>query len=211
MAAIYSLPAKYAIVYGRNVSPIPPIWYFYLFISLDFFAILLQGAGGGVASSASNKGKDTQPGTNVIITGLMIQIVSMILFFGVCIHFIYRTCHEYSIMSGPLPYRAINDGFEPRYQYIRNRKCFGPLVYAAGTTCLIIFIRSLFRVVELGLGWDNTLMENEIYFLVLESLMTCIAVIPITIIHPGVAFGSSNITIPFFFNHKRNTEDAGHS
>lgn len=195
MAAIYSLPAKYAIVYGDKTSPIKPMWYSYLFITLDLFAISLQGAGGGMCSAASNKNESTQAGTNVMIGGLVVQVVSMTVFFGFCLHFIYRIRKQSKELRPMFPDVTVNDGFDPKYQHIRNRKFFIPFVYATGITCLFIFIRSIFRCVELGLGWGNRLMAEEVYLLVLETLMIVIAVIPVTIVHPGMALGSGNIVV----------------
>lgn len=204
MAAVYSLPAKYAIVYGDKTSPIKPMWYSYLFISLDLFAISLQGAGGGICSSASNKNESTQAGTNVMIGGLVVQVVSMAVFFGFCAHFIYRVRQRSKELRPLFPDVTVNDGFDPKFQHIRNRKYFIPLVWASGFTCLFIFIRSIFRCVELGLGWGNHLMANEVSLLVLETLMIVLAVIPVTLVHPGLALGSGNIVVRSAKNKNKN-------
>lgn len=195
MAGIYSLPAKYARIYGQKASPMPPMWYSYLFISLDLFAISLQGAGGGMAASASDNGTSTQPGTNVMIAGLVVQVVSMFVFFMFCGHFAYRVHCTRLGNSETHPDPILDDGFDPEFQHIRNRKYFIPHAYAIGITGLFVFIRSVFRVIELGQGWNNNLMIHEKYFLTLETLMMCIAILPLTVIHPGLAFGKQPITV----------------
>lgn len=188
MAGIYSLPAKYGVIYGQKTSPMRPMWYTYIFVTVDIFAILLQGGGGGIAASSNG---NNSLGTNIMIAGLALQVVSMLFFAGLCLHFIHKVCQQkrkYSSTS-----TAIDDGFDPRYQHIRNRKMFIPLVYAIFVSFTLIFIRCVFRTVELGMGWGNTLMDHEIYFLILETLMVFLGVIPITVVHPGMAFSKLRI------------------
>lgn len=195
MAGIYSLPAKFAAIYGPESSPIKPMTYSYVFISLDFLAIVLQGGGGGMAASASNDGSSTQAGTNVMIAGLVLQVISMIIFFSICGFFTSRVMKRKAELVGQYSDPYSEDGFEPRYQHIRNRKYFGWLKWVVGLACLFIFVRSIFRCVELGEGWNKTLMSDETYLLVLEALMMVLAVIPITVIHPGLSFGRNDIKV----------------
>lgn len=195
MAAIYSLPAKYAAVYGRKTSPVPPMAYSYLFITLDLFAIALQGAGAGIAADASNKNKTTQKGTNVALGGMIVQVASMTIFFILCADFIYRVKSKKAKLAVEYNVTIGNDGFEPKYQHIRDRKHFTHLIWAAGITCVFIYIRSIFRAVELGEGWNERLMINEKYFLVLESLMVALCLIPITLIYPGLGLSRERIKL----------------
>ena len=202
MAGIYSLPAKYAVIFGRKTSPLRPMWYTYLFVSADVFAILLQGAGGGLAASADAGSSGLQTGTNIMIGGLVIQVVAMVFFFCVGVLFVLRVRKQKAIYaSDRTSLLDGEDGFDPRYQDIRNRKMFIPLVYAIFVCFIFVFIRSVFRTVELAQGWCNELMHTEIYFLILETLMIALAMIPITIIHPGMAFSKLRIKM-----HEKNSE-----
>lgn len=192
MAGLYSLPSKYAVIFGRHTSPIKPMWYTYIFVSVDVFSILVQGSGGGLA--ASDNTDSAKLGNNLLIAGLVIQVVAMAFFFGVGAQFIFRVRRQKTMyraaMSTP---EQVDDGFDPRFQHIRNRKMFIPLVYAIAITFVFVFTRSIFRTVEMGKGWGNELMKHEIYFLVLETLMMFLAMLPITIVHPGMAFSKIRI------------------
>lgn len=52
-----------------------------------------------------------------------------------------------------------------------------------------IFVRSIFRVAELNGGFNGSLANNEITFMILEGAMIVIACACLTIFHPGPCFG----------------------
>lgn len=53
---------------------------------------------------------------------------------------------------------------------------------------ITIFVRSIYRVIELSDGFDSAIANNEVVFMILEGAMISIATIAITIFHPGLAF-----------------------
>jgi hypothetical protein len=53
---------------------------------------------------------------------------------------------------------------------------------------VFIFIRCVFRIVEMAGGWRNDIMKNETAFIVLDGCMVCMATIMQTIFHPGYCF-----------------------
>lgn len=56
---------------------------------------------------------------------------------------------------------------------------------------LFIFIRSCYRVAELKQGFNGRLANQEVSFMILEGLMILLALIPLTVLHPGMAFQGS--------------------
>lgn len=63
---------------------------------------------------------------------------------------------------------------------------FSQLALSISTLC--IFIRTCYRLAELSMGLDSDLANDEVAFLVLEGATVAIAVIALSIFHPGVAF-----------------------
>lgn len=57
-----------------------------------------------------------------------------------------------------------------------------------GLATLTIFIRSVFRVAELSGGFNGSLFNEEIPFMILEGPMVIIACTAMSAFHPGVAF-----------------------
>ena len=60
-----------------------------IFITLDFISLLLQAAGGAIASIANDK-KTSDLGVNVMIAGLAFQVFSIIVFSALCADFGFR-------------------------------------------------------------------------------------------------------------------------
>ena len=65
------------------------------------------------------------------------------------------------------------------------------MALALGLATLTIYIRSCFRVAELQGGFNGTLANEEVPFMILEGAMVVIAAISLTVAHPGLIFGKS--------------------
>lgn len=50
-----------------------------------------------------------------------------------------------------------------------------------------VYIRSIYRVVELNGGFDSAVANDEVAFMVLEGAMVSITCICLTVMHPGMA------------------------
>ncbi len=110
-------------------------------------------------SKAKTK-SDQQLGENVILGGLGIQI----LFFG------------FFVITSVTFHRRIAARPTPRSQTITSP--WTQHIYALYASSLLIMVRSVFRMVEFGMGNDSVLMESEAYLLGLDgALMLIVAVI----------------------------------
>ena len=52
-----------------------------------------------------------------------------------------------------------------------------------------VFVRSCFRVAELKGGFNGSLANDEVTFMILEGAMVSIAALAMTVVHPGFVFG----------------------
>ena len=59
-----------------------------------------------------------------------------------------------------------------------------------GISTVAILIRCIFRVAELSGGFNSSLANNQVSFMVLDGAMMSILVIVLTAAHPGIALGS---------------------
>lgn len=64
-------------------------------------------------------------------------------------------------------------------------KGFPPAVFVA---MVFVFTRCIYRVIELQEGFDGSLANDEVAFMILEGPMIIIAMTLVLIWHPGVAF-----------------------
>lgn len=142
-------------MFGRDFSRIAPIRYSQFFILCDWVSLSLQGAGGGLASSSTTD-STMNLGNRLMLVGLITQVVTMFIFGCMCADLAIRI-------------RRYPERKNPKYKLIRSSVPFRGFLIMALVFGLSIFIRCVYRVTELGPGWDNPLMRNETLFIILES------------------------------------------
>ncbi|KAK2739448.1 hypothetical protein FQN57_006577 [Myotisia sp. PD_48] len=185
-AGIYLLLARIVVTFGRDNSRIPPQWYPRIFIPCDILALILQSAGGALASA--DTGGDI--GKDVMIAGLVFQVITLSAFLVLAGDFAFRTYKRVS------QYGAA--ALDPRHAQLRSSRRFHYFIAALSLSTICIFIRCVFRVAELAEGWDGPLMRNEGLFIGLEGVMIIIAVVVLNIFHPASCFTegyNSEITV----------------
>ncbi|KAL7269501.1 hypothetical protein RUND412_007839 [Rhizina undulata] len=180
-AAIYLCLSRIVIVFGAEISRLPPKRYTQLFVSCDVVSLILQASGGAIASITSTN-KQNPSGTlgiNIMLGGLSFQVFTLTLFILLCLEFALR------IRSDP-------SKLDPAHEKIRASKKFKGLLAALVLSTLCILIRSVYRVIEMSQGWNGKLICNQTYFVVLEGIMVVVAVLALTLFHPGWVLGESS-------------------
>jgi hypothetical protein len=173
-AGIYLCLARIVVLYGEHLSRFRPRTYTLIFCGCDLFSLVLQAAGGGMASQA-NTNSQTQTGINVMLAGLSVQVASLALFAAFCAEFAYRLYKNPSAWS-------------KKHAVLYEGTLFKVFLSGLCAATLAIFIRSCFRVAELSGGFHGPLANNQISFMILEGAMIVITTSCLTFLHPGVAF-----------------------
>lgn len=137
------------------MSRIKPVMYTRFFIACDIVSLSLQGAGGGVASAATTD-STMALGNKLMLVGLIFQIVTLAIFVICCADFAFRV-YKFQSRETVVFNRLVSTG---------RFKGFLGAVFVAFLT---IFTRCVYRVIELGGGWNNPLMREEVTFIILES------------------------------------------
>jgi RTA1 like protein len=135
-------------------SRIKPGGYAAIFIPCDVVSLILQGTGGGMASVTSQNGEDPVVGTNIMVAGLSFQVASMSLFILLALEYVWRV-------------RRIEKG-TARLSVSTTKLWLFVAFFSLAVVC--IFIRCIYRVIELSEGWDGELIKNETIFIVLEGV-----------------------------------------
>ncbi|KAI5780403.1 RTA1 like protein-domain-containing protein [Geopyxis carbonaria] len=136
-----------------------------LFLTGDVASFVMQGAGAGVMTGASD-GRDPgamRRGQNIMVAGLGVQVAFFAVFSAAVVRFDGRT-------------RGMGVQQDRRWRW---------LLWALYVCCLLILVRSLFRVVEFAQGWTGWLARREAYFYGLEALPMLVAVALFNVVHPG--------------------------
>lgn len=217
MGGIYFLFAQNVVVHGRSYSILKPMWYSYFFVFCDVFSLIIQGIGGGMASVASKNNQDPHPGTWTMFGGVVFQVVAMSIFIIFWLEFITRihfkdakkitTDIKYkkkSIKNWFLlllnvksvhSYRQneLEQFYNPKYASIRARRFVPYYPLAISVSVLVIYIRCIYRVVELKQGFSGYLITHEVFLMTLDALMIAIAGLIFIPFHPVIVFGKENV------------------
>ena len=175
-AAVYLCLSRIVVVYSESVSRLRPATYTLVFIGFDFISLLLQAAGGGIAASANTQNLDNV-GKNIMVAGVSWQVLSLALFAALCIDFALRVR------------RASQVEMNPAFASFRESRKFKAFLFGLAAATFTIFVRSVYRCAELSGGFHGKLANQEITFMILEGADICIAVICLTVFHPGLVFG----------------------
>lgn len=161
-ASLYmSLSRIVRAVGGTGLSFIPARWLTRIFVFGDVFSFIIQASGAGLRVKAGNSGGDSDMdpnlGTNIIVGGLIFQIVIFAIFILAALVFNSR-CRKH------FAHGNASTNNVPWQQSLN-------MLYV---TSAFIMIRNIFRVVEYALGSDGYLLGVEWGVYVFDAaLMTC--------------------------------------
>ena len=179
-AGLYLTLSRIVITFGPENSRLKPLSYPRIFIPCDVASLLLQAAGGGIASAASNQNKSPDVGDHIMVAGLAFQVLTLAVFICLCTDFTVRTIRRMKNMG--------HAALDPSHARLRGSVMFRSFVVALAFATLCIFIRSVYRVAELSEGWEGALIKNQYTFIGLEGAMVIVAVLALNAFHPGFCF-----------------------
>ncbi|KAH7244561.1 RTA1 like protein-domain-containing protein [Fusarium redolens] len=165
-AGVYIILGRLIQVFGRNCSILRPSLYLWIFCTCDVISLVVQAVGGGLASSEVNKiNGNTDPGTNIMVAGIVFQLASMSVFVALAIDFLIRSTRQGILKS--------------------RKQSSIPILSSMTLSLLCIYLRSIYRTIELSQGWTGYLITHERYFITLDGAMMVIAVGVFNFIHPA--------------------------
>ncbi|KAH6716695.1 RTA1 like protein-domain-containing protein [Leptodontidium sp. MPI-SDFR-AT-0119] len=139
-----------------------------IFVTSDIFTFLVQVSGSGIAASNNWEGDLVKIGEDVLIAGLAVQVFSLIVFLTVLSQF----------------QRLAGKG---------QKECAGRewrvVVRAVWISCLLILVRSIYRLIEFALGIFGYPFTHEWMFYVFESVPMVPAIVVFCVWHPAAYFG----------------------
>ncbi|KAJ7246443.1 RTA1-domain-containing protein [Mycena rebaudengoi] len=157
---------------GISYSWLPPKWYTIIFLTCDIVALVVQGVGGGMASSAEDLAGANR-GANVMLAGIIFQLVAIIVYSALAGDYFRRYLTDSPARTSVSSTRGV---LTPRLKIM-----IGALLFS--TT--VLFIRSIYRTIELQNGWNGRIIHTEVYFNVLDGGMVVLAIFTMNFAHPG--------------------------
>ncbi|KAK3947587.1 RTA1 like protein-domain-containing protein [Pseudoneurospora amorphoporcata] len=171
-AALYVLLGMLIRLLGRQTSILSAKWYAIVFCTCDVISLVIQAVGGGMAAGESDKqGGDTKPGTHTMVAGIAFQLFTMTVFAALVLDFLRRV---YKLAKG----RSDGQG-----GLTRNMKL---TLLALFVSFVMIYIRSVYRTVELAQGWSGYLITHEGYFIGLDGSLMVVSAGIFLVFDPAV-------------------------
>ena len=170
-AAIYATLAQICLALAPELSRLRPRLYTRIFISCDVVSIILQAAGGGIASAAPDF-HVLEIGDNIMIAGLATQVATLLVF-GVL-----ATDYAYAVYKH-------HESLRPATAELRRSWRFKAFVAALWVAYLGIQIRCCYRVAELYEGWGSPTMRNQGLFIGWDSFPVGVSAVVLNVCHPG--------------------------
>ncbi|KAK0120004.1 hypothetical protein ONS95_011422 [Cadophora gregata] len=176
---IYLTLKHVIIIYGSRFSRIAPRLYTWIFVSCDILSILIQTSGAVIASRGTGK---VSTGNNVMMLGLVLQVVTLAIFGGMALDVYFRI-------------KKFSGQHNESNRALRHSKRFKWLLISIFISYIAIFLRCIYRIAEMAGGWRNPIMQDEVSFIILDGVLCWIAVLVLNIFHPGFLFKESYATI----------------
>ncbi|KAH8594146.1 RTA1 like protein-domain-containing protein [Bisporella sp. PMI_857] len=182
---IYLCLRRIVYAFGPENSRIQPESYTRVFIPCDLASLLLQAAGGGLASARSHADENPEAGNNIMIAGLAFQVLTLFIFMALCVDFALRTFKRYHSMG--------ENAFDqnPHFVKLRNSFKFKGFLGALALATICIFWRSVYRVVELAQGWTGHLIRQQWLFVGFEGVMVIVACFALNLFNPAFTFSEA--------------------
>lgn len=163
-ASIYMTLGRIISAVGAKQNSLIPIrWLTKTFVAGDILSFVVQGGAAGLMVTGSNAGI----GQDIEMVGLLIQVVMFAFFVVTALVFQIRTQRESRFESG--------GGLISWKRHLY-------LLYAVS---LLIMIRSIFRVVEYGMGTDGYPLTHEWTLYIFDSLLMWSVMVLWLIWYPG--------------------------
>jgi hypothetical protein len=127
-------------VQAERCSIIPPRWLTKIFVFGDVFSFLIQGGGAGLM--VQGKADSMKTGQNVVVGGLVLQVIMFAVFIVTGLHFNVRFRRSVAVA---------------RWAHVPWQGTLNMLYVTSG----FIMLRNIFRVVEYVGGQDGYLLSTE--------------------------------------------------
>ncbi|OAX38287.1 RTA1 like protein, partial [Rhizopogon vinicolor AM-OR11-026] len=161
---------------GPQFSRLTPRMYTIIFCSFDVACLVVQGLGGAVAARSVSQTKSASMGGNIMLAGIAAQLVAIAVYVAFAVEVFLRFKYN-------APVRYVDALEKNQRSMSKNLQI---MLFGMGFCTLCIFIRSVYRTIELANGWSGPIISTERYFDWLDGGMVTLAIYTLNFIHPGV-------------------------
>lgn len=159
---------------GQRLSIISPRWLTRIFVTADILSFFIQGGGAGILVQASSSQDKAQLGQNIIVGGLVFQLVAFGIFCvtALVFHLRFRN-HDYSESCGHIPWLGI--------------------LVMLYVTSAFIMVRNVFRAIEYAMGQTGYLLSHEWLTYVFDGLLMLLTMMAFAWKYPSQLLRANHI------------------
>ncbi|KAG8948797.1 hypothetical protein FRC04_009260 [Tulasnella sp. 424] len=199
---------------GPEYSRLTPKIYAITFLSLDTSALVVQSLGGSQASAADTL-EGANRGAKIMVGGIILQMVAITLYVIIQVEYLVRVFKDRPVHPRPSPSAiamtaltppAGDSGTRTPNTYVgegdaektqpkaivmpatgrqRITRKIGLMLLGLVIATVFIYVRSIYRTIELLDGWNGPIITNETLFNVLDGTQILLAMVTLNVLHPG--------------------------
>ena len=143
-------------------------------------ALTVQGVGGAIAATAAGNNKNPEMGGKIMLGGIIFQMVAITLYMILAVEFIFR-------YIGDKPFQRQNHDL-PTGHYLLDKR-MKTMLFGTAFSSLAVYVRSVYRTIELTDGWNGRIITTEVYFNTMDGAMIVLALYCLNAFHPGRLLG----------------------
>ncbi|KAE9396597.1 RTA1-domain-containing protein [Gymnopus androsaceus JB14] len=175
LAANFIILARIIRKLGDSYSRLRPRRYSRIFVTCDIIALFVQAGGGSVASGTNISQSQVNTGSNIMLGGIGFQVGVMLCYMALATEYFWR-------FSRQRPVRCSTEG-ENKTGVIDHRLQL--LIYALMFNTACLFIRAIYRTIELSYGFNGKVIRTQWLFCFFDATMVAFAMYTLNIAHPG--------------------------
>ncbi|KDR68318.1 hypothetical protein GALMADRAFT_78795, partial [Galerina marginata CBS 339.88] len=169
---------------GSTYSRLSPKWYTIVFCTCDVVSLVVQGAGGGIAATAPDL-KGANLGAHIMLGGIGFQLAVIVLYSILALEYFVRYNFDAPIASRVKSVKIVDDQSDHQLRGLFTFK-LKLMSCALIFSTTLLFIRAIYRTIELADGWNGRIISNELYFNVLDATMVVLAMYTMNFANPGI-------------------------
>ncbi|KAI0724597.1 RTA1-domain-containing protein [Cerioporus squamosus] len=188
VAALFIAFGRLSTRLGEQYSRLSASLYSKMFLTCDLVSLVVQSAGGGIAASTDDHDL-AQMGSRIMLAGIILQLISLSVFAILMAEYVVRYIREAPIrpllLANNSSETIMTDTYTDKHPMDSSMKL---LLIGISLETLFLYIRAIYRTIELADGFNGRIIQTEIYFNVLDGAMVVLAMYTLSLLHPACLF-----------------------
>ncbi|KUL90365.1 hypothetical protein ZTR_01994 [Talaromyces verruculosus] len=169
-ATVYMTLGRFArALHAEQYTIMSVRWVTKIYVLIDIASFLCQMAGSAMQASSDPSG--IKLGQHIVIGGLLVQLIAL----------------GWFIFETTILHIRLNNG--PTVISLKDPSIsWRPTLWTLRCVSVLIFIRSLYRLIEFTSGSDSTLAKNEVFLYIFDASLLSLSIFLFVVIHPERIF-----------------------